>query len=220
MNVSAVIVTRGDVDLREILRSIPFDDVVVWNNGDGSVSKRVMTHSLARIVTGRGELPDLAVYGRYAAIEYADHDLIYVQDDDVLHTPEDIEKIARYLVDETEIAGECVVCNMPAAFRARSFYDEHSLVGFGACFHRNAPEEAFSTFWTAVTMGNIGPQGTDFFNRTCDIPFTFFNPRVLVDIDYQDMPWASADNRMWKQPTHQAERSRMLEFCKEVIQCP
>jgi hypothetical protein len=62
MNVSAVIVTRGDVDLGPILDSIPIDDIVVWNNAE----------------------KDLSVYGRYAAIDQCRHAFIYTQDDDAI----------------------------------------------------------------------------------------------------------------------------------------
>jgi hypothetical protein len=65
--ISACLVTRGDVDLTEIIASIPYDDVVVWDN-----SKRA----------------DLKAYGRYAAIKEAKGDLIFVQDDDCILNPE------------------------------------------------------------------------------------------------------------------------------------
>jgi hypothetical protein len=49
VNVSAVIVTRGDCDLAPSLDALPRDwEKVIWNNG--------------------GSRADLAVYGRYAAI--------------------------------------------------------------------------------------------------------------------------------------------------------
>ena len=203
--------------------------MLVWNNGAGRVQRRVLTTTLADLVTGLGDLPDLAVYGRYAAIEYTDAELIYVQDDDcVVDDPEQIVgewlRVGRYPWDGrpvTDLWGadprdglDHVVCNMPAAFRARHFYDEHSLVGFGACFHRDAPQRAFAAFEEPHMPVAIAER--DFFNRTCDIVFTYFTPRVLVDVEYVDMPWASADNRMWRQPTHQEERSRMLDLCKGV----
>lgn len=62
--VSAVLVTRGDVDLTPILDSLPFKDIVVWNNAE------------------RPE--DLSCYGRYAAIAEAKNQFIYHQDDDLI----------------------------------------------------------------------------------------------------------------------------------------
>jgi hypothetical protein len=61
---SAVIVTRGDVDLLPILDSLQdFDELIVWDNAQGE---------------------DLAVYGRYAGVLRARNPLVYVQDDDCL----------------------------------------------------------------------------------------------------------------------------------------
>lgn len=62
--VSACLVTRGDVDLQPIIDSLPFTDIVVWNNAE------------------RGQ--DLQCYGRYAAIAEAKHEIIYQQDDDLI----------------------------------------------------------------------------------------------------------------------------------------
>lgn len=62
-DVSAVIVTRGDVPLDAILNSLPFGEVVVWNNA---------------------ERDDYQCYGRFAAIAETTKPHIYVQDDDIL----------------------------------------------------------------------------------------------------------------------------------------
>lgn len=207
MNVSAIIVTRGNVGLDEIVRSFPSEwEVIVWDNSRKAQPPnwwKQMKDPPHIVFCGAD---DFAVYGRYAAIAYATNDLIYVQDDDcVLADP-------RQIVDEYEEG--YVVCNMPANFRARHFYDEHSLVGFGACFHRDAPARAFDRF-RSLAWGQ-GPEDSEWLRRTCDIVFTALTPRVLVDVPYDDMPWASADNRMWKQPTHQEERSRMLELVLQV----
>lgn len=69
MNVSACLVTRGDVDLTPILDTLGWcDDIIVWNNA---------------------EREDLGIFGRYAAIGDAKHPVIYTQDDDVLVTCHD-----------------------------------------------------------------------------------------------------------------------------------
>jgi len=235
MDVTAIIVTRGDVDLTEILLSLeaasPISEVLVWDNGAGAV--RTYRGTKWGIVAH--PVDDLLVYGRYAAIEYASGDLIYVQDDDVLHTTEGIQQIVEACVlqrvehrvagyggaetmESVEVATDRVVCNMPANFR-HGFYQEHALVGFGACFHRDAPQKAFDRFLDGRPFfPNDTGYGIDkfYFYRTCDIVFTALTPRVLVDVDYQDMPWASADNRMWKQSYHREERGQMLELVLEV----
>ena len=63
--VSCVIPTRGNVDITQILDSLPFTDVVVWDNS---------------------KLEDLGIYARYAAIEEAKNDVCVTQDDDVIVT--------------------------------------------------------------------------------------------------------------------------------------
>ncbi len=62
-NVSAVIVTRGDVDISQIVESLPFSDIVVYDNS---------------------QRRDQGIYGRYAGIREAKNEVVYVQDDDVL----------------------------------------------------------------------------------------------------------------------------------------
>lgn len=60
--VSACLVTRGNVDLTPILDSLPFADVVVWDNS---------------------QREDLGIYGRYAAIAEVKHRVVVTQDDDL-----------------------------------------------------------------------------------------------------------------------------------------
>jgi hypothetical protein len=108
--VSAVLVTKGDVDLTPILSSLPFDDIVVWNN-----SKRA----------------DLKVYGRYQAVKEAKHSVIFTQDDDCIVDAAAV--VAAYEPGR-------VVCNMPAAKRSEyaAIAPGISLVGWGACFDAEA----------------------------------------------------------------------------------
>jgi hypothetical protein len=196
VNVSAVIVTRGDCDLSRVLDSLPRDwQKVVWDN-----SKREQ---------------DLAVYGRYAAIEECEHDLIVTVDDDVAFHPESCAQ----LVDAYEPGH--VVCNMPQRFRDTGFYDDHALVGFGAILDRELPEQAFTRFALSSHRNGCiawGAEGVDrsWFDRTCDVVFTALTPRILVDLPYTDLAWASAPNRMWKTEGHIAERTRMLELVRAV----
>lgn len=241
---SVVVPTRGDVDLSEIAEAYPAHcEIVIYDNGKGECLVR--SEGLWRTVA-KG-LPDMSVYARYAAIEYATRDVILTQDDDCLLSAEGIHEIVQTWVDAQPEIGfipadaeerndfsvfrsafpDVVVCNMPSHFREIDFYQEHALVGFGAAFHRDAPMKAFQRLvgWTNPKTGDgiwgltpdlDGPGCMRLFERTCDIPFTFFTPRVLVDVPYQDMPWASADNRMWKQKDHIAERRRMLDLCLKV----
>jgi hypothetical protein len=181
--VSAVLVTRGDVDMTPVVESLPFDDVVVWDNS---------------------EQGDACVYGRYAAIYEAKHPVIYVQDDDCVLAPESIETLlAAYEPGK-------IVANMPERFRPH--YPDSCLVGFGALFDRALPEASFKRFRLTSGTGWL----SDGFTRTCDVVFTALTPRVLVDVPYEDREFASAPNRMWKQPGHHGERVRMLDLARQV----
>jgi len=177
-----VIPTRGDQPLDEILLSIPEDwEVVVWDN-----SKR----------------QDLAVYGRYAAIDLTDADIIVTQDDDCVLEQESFVTLCNAYQPGV------LTANMPQRFR-HDFYREHCLVGFGAIFDRDLPAQAFAKFPL-----RIKPEGDPFFLRHCDVVFTTLVTRHLVDVDKRDLPWASAPERMWKQKDHQSSRSHMLRMAK------
>lgn len=195
--------------MQPIIDSLPREwEIVIWDNS-GTITR---SDGWAEVCT------DLSVYGRYAAIEYASHDLIYVQDDDVIVS--DPQAIVRqWFLESTRLPGirqwEGVVCNMPPEFRPH--YPDSGLVGFGAAFHRDAPKRAFDRFWeryTGATWDDIGGEG--FYRRRADNVFTVLTPRVLVDVPKTDREMASDPNRMWKQPEHVGERDRMIDLARRV----
>jgi hypothetical protein len=230
VRVAAVIVTRGDQDLTPVVTSLPEEwEVLVWDNGREVLSHNTNTVEVPRWpAADEFKVNDLSVYGRYAAIEYTDAELIYVQDDDVIVSdpPEIVEawwERWHYATDDgmgdpvgSPGGDKGVVCNMPPEFR-HEFYEEHTLVGFGACFHRDAPERAWQRF-AGTPMETSAWVGIDMevFRRTCDIVFTALTPRVLVDVPKEDLPWAHYEDRLWKQPAHQAERVRMLDLVRQI----
>lgn len=188
--VSAVLVTRGDVDMTEILDSLDaarIEDVVIWNNALETV--------------------DLAVYGRYHAIEQARSPVIYVQDDDCVLEPGSLEQLLA--------AYEPGVCTANVPERFRQHYPDSGLVGFGAVFDRDLPEQAFARFGRFDFNGDPG-WVDGMFNRRVDNVFTTLTPMKLVDVAYRDQPWASAAGRMWTSPGHVGERDRMIELARRV----
>jgi hypothetical protein len=226
MNVSAVIVTRGDVDLSEILDSFPDEwERVVWDNGRGECrrSKRRFGFTTRWNSSEHGHtLPDESVFGRYSALEhgFCHGDVVMVQDDDCLLPRESLDAlVAAYQPGQ-------LVANMPERFRPH--YPDSCLVGFGAIFRRDLPLQAFSKFlsWqNATTWNNTwgeipelsdGRARMDFFHRTGDVVFTALTPHILLDLPYRDLPWATDKTRMYRQPDHVGERARMLELCRQV----
>lgn len=209
--VTAIIVTRGDQDLDEVQRSLPEEwELIIWDNS-GSVK-------IYSPIDGFGNadvqvIPiyeDVAVYGRFAALDYASNDLIYVQDDDcVVSDPLMIALAMDALRFADGSLIDAVVCNMPQEFR-HDFYDEHALCGFGAAFPRSLPGRTFVWFKDRTI---IEPE---VFNRTCDIVFTGLTQRILVDHPVRSLPYAHALNRMWKQTDHVGERTKMLQVVKDL----
>lgn len=209
---SAVIVTRGDVNLDKIIQSLerpPFDEVIVWDNG---LRKVLRYGNTQRPLVAARDVPDLSVYGRYAAIQYAAGDLIFFQDDDcIVSDPQAIR--------DAWMPGH-LVCNMPERFRHEGYTDS-ALVGFGSIVERGLPERAFQRYAFNVLLPgrqNIGQMldGGEVFNRTCDVVFTTLTPRILVDVLHEDLLYASDVTRMWTQPGHLEERIKMLTLARKV----
>lgn len=232
MNVSACLVTRGNVPMQPILDSLPAEwEVVLWNNCSSSPSHanpwwhrwppNTKRHDHYGVRSDRAS--DLCVYGRYAAIEYASHDLIYTQDDDVIVSdPQAIMQMWKNLQvapirqdDGSKRDGsKYVVCNMPPEFRRH--YPDSALVGFGACFHRDAPQRAFDRYFEAGPQRTWGEDDLVRFNRECDTVFTCLTPRVLVDIPKENMPYATDPDRLYRQPEHIGARKLMLDLVRQV----
>ena len=231
--VSGIIVTRGNVDIAPLMETWPKKwQRIIWNNG----LEEVWLQPEADAAWTFSPVSDLGPHGRFAAIEYVAHDLCFCQDDDVIVS--DPELIVRQYCsgesydatdkfrlfpdsnssykealwnDGGEHDREYVICNMPQEFREH--YPDSSLVGFGACFHRDAPERAFQRFFDY----HSGMKRNDplFLRESCRV-FTVLTPRVLVDIDKQDLPYASDGTRLWRQPGHLNFRDRALRMAREV----
>ena len=226
--VSVCIATRGDVPLRPIFLSIPRGwEIVWWNNGDGTVT---VTNSDAEnfVDVQYSGVPDLGPHARFAAIEYASHDLIYCQDDDVIVSdPQAIvdEWIANCVwrvIPESlrpgplgyaseRVDGDHLVANMPLEFRPH--YPDSCMVGFGGAFHRDVPERAFSRFF--AYHHNMSRTDPLFLRESCRIVTTLAT-RVLVDVLKTDMPYASDPNRLWKDKDHIKYRDEALALAREV----
>lgn len=158
MNVSAVIPTRGDCDLAPVLASLPYDDVVVWDN-----SRR----------------EDHGLYGRYAAIWEAKHDVIFTQDDDVLVT------CHTRLLAEYEPGR--LLCNYPEPW-------DIPWVARGALFDRALPFAAFERYLAVY-------EDDEFFRRyVCDAVFALLTDAKVVDFGSQDLPHGFAPGRISTSP--------------------
>ncbi len=174
-DVTAVVVTRGDVDLVPVLDPLPFDEIAVWDNSTGE---------------------DLGVYGRYAAIGNVTTPVVLVQDDDVTLSPEAVEGLLR------AYGPGRIVANMPREYRTR--YTDSCLIGFGAIFDRELPAEAFATFrahaphtdeqWFRKTSDVVFTALTPFTN--VDLPFEYLQHTWASNRMYRDAGHASNRGKM------------------------
>ena len=168
--------------------NVPMDDIITSLPEEWEV-----------VVWDNSKRDDLGVYGRYAAITLTDADIIYVQDDDAVLDTDDL----RAFVGQVGMP-DIIYANMPERFRPH--YPDSCLVGFGAVFHRDLPATLFQRV----------PPGVPNFNLTCDVYFTTLAKRWLFDIPYRDQPWASDDDRMWKQPEHVPMRAEALRHARTL----
>jgi Glycosyl transferase family 2 len=118
--VSAIIVTRGNVDLLPIIETLPYPEYVIWDN-----SKR--EH-------------DLKVMGRYAAIPETSSPVIYWQDDDVIFTEHE-RLLAEYEPGK-------LVANMDESWIAACGYrDLVAMQGAGSLCDRHIPAQIFARYF-------------------------------------------------------------------------
>lgn len=138
-----------------ILESLPFDDIVVWNNA---------------------EREDLGIYGRYAAIAEAKHDVIVTQDDDLIVTcwPQILE---AYQPDTLTV-------NYPQPW-------DIPWVARGAVFDRHLPERAFQR-WDVMYE-----RDRDFTHYQCDGVFAILTAnRHVIDCGSTDLPYCNDQGRI------------------------
>lgn len=168
MNVSAVIVTRGDVDLSPILSSLPFDDIVVWDNS---------------------QREDLGLYGRYAAIAEAKHEVIYTQDDDL------VVPLAAELVDFYQ-PGRLTV-NMP-------YSHDIPWPSRGSVFDRDLPEQVFARYRERFEVDRW------FTHYGCDGIFCLLADTRVVDLGHENLAHAFTPGRISTSPGWYDEKRPLI----------
>ncbi len=118
MNISALIVTRGNVDLKDIKHTLSFDELIVWDN-----SKRLF---------------DLGPFGLYMAASEAKGEVLYVQDDDCI-----VSK--PWTIAEAWTPGR-IVCNMGQEYQQAYKNKRDKLMGFGSVFERSLIRPTFAQY--------------------------------------------------------------------------
>ena len=189
MKFTAVVVTRGDVDLGPVIESIQAadpDEIIIRKGWAG-------------------------VYERWDAAAMAKHPLVYVQDDDCIV---DVRKVI-YEYDPNRPG--LVHCNMPREHQLQYFSqdgqplkDGIALVGFGCVFSRDRVS-VFSQYLRHFVLDDVT-------RSEADRIFTALNAVRLIDVGVHHREFCSRDDRMWKRPNHGAmlkEVRRRIRIVKE-----
>ena len=188
-DVSAVIVTRGDVDLAPVLDSLIFDDIVVWDN---STETNQMT------------------YGRVLAARRARNEVIYSQDDDLIHTREAQQQIvASY---EPGFLVGCMWPEWSAGAKKQGIedgYDDLVFPGSGSISESWLWEACIAEYLDEWPMD-------DFFRFWCDTFIGVISPTRQLDIRFKTLPWAKADNRMAGLPDAVANKTEAIRRARLI----
>lgn len=195
--VTAVLVTRGDVDLTPIINTLPKAyEVVVWNNAV--------------------EPGEWGLFGRYLGIHRATRPVIYVQDDDCLIRNHD-RLLAEY---EPGVVTANFRDDPP---RVRAFSDS-TLIGWGAIFDRELPFTAFHRYqgcrpFTRETMTGLGAEFA--------FPMLTPTKKILVNVGWspedpvqwlteEDVEVYARSNRMSQAPDFDRARDTAMRDARAV----
>jgi glycosyltransferase involved in cell wall biosynthesis len=118
-DITAILVTRGDVPMEPILDTLPYDEVLIWDNSKAD--------------------HDYKIFGRYVAIPEARHAVVYWQDDDVIFTNHK-ELMASY---QPGVA----LGNMDEPWIKGAGYENTCLFGAGSLCDAHLPNEIFSKYF-------------------------------------------------------------------------
>lgn len=185
-----MIVTRGDVDLGPVLKSLIFEDVVVWDN-----SKREV---------------DVMTYGRRLAIAKAKNSIIYSQDDDIVHSKKNQRKILSEY--EPGVLTGCMWDAWSQGARDQGIargYDDLVFAGSGSVYDANVPGDAVSRYlewWPA----------DDFFFLWADTIIGVLAPTKQIDVRFTALPCAENDNRMCNLPNAVLQKKEAISRARKI----
>ncbi len=183
-DVSAVLVTRGDVDLEPIIETLPFGELVIWDNATRPV--------------------DYGVFGRYVAIAETTRPLVYFQDDDCLVS------CHEQLLEAWEPG--YVVGNAFDDKERLKRYEGTTLLGWGSLFEADLPWQTFTEYarhhpmeelWMGWSIDRLDHDIWDLAGLGAEIVFPMLTPSRTIThgvtwLD-EDGPVMERENRMWKQ---------------------
>ncbi len=173
-DVTAVLVTRGDIDLTPVLESLIFPEVIVWDNSI--------------------EHHDEKTYGRVAATLRATNSILYSQDDDIIHTPENqMQILAAY---QPGVLVGCMWEEWSTGAKTQGIeggYDDLVFAGAGSVYDYDIP-------WMACAQYLDQYPRDDFFLLWADTIIGVIADTKQLDIRFEILPCAEDENRMCNLP--------------------
>lgn len=189
-HVSAVIVTRGNVDLTPVREQLIFDDIVVLDNS--------------------AEPEDLATSGILEAVQRAKHDVIFSLDDDIVHTADSQRRIvSKY---RPGVLTGCMWAEWSEGARAQGIpngYDDLVFYGSGAVYDRSLPAAAASRY--------LDHHPADWFFRLWfSCIFGVLAPTRQLDVRFYARACAEADYRMCNLPNAVEDKTEAIRRSREI----
>lgn len=188
-DVTAVLVTRGNVDLAPVLDSLIFTECVVWDN---SVEKNEMT------------------YGRALAVERASNPVIYSQDDDIIHTPENQRAILSAYTPG--VLTGVMWDEWSDGARAQDIqdgYDDLVFAGSGSVYDRHIPGVAAAAYIEQYPYD-------DFFRLWADTIIGIIAPTRQIDVRFDALPCAEDPDRMANLPNAVALKTEAIRRARWI----
>jgi hypothetical protein len=189
-DVTAVIVTKGNVDLEPVLQSLIFDDFVIWDNSLYAADEKT--------------------YGRVLAANLARNDVIYSQDDDIIHTKAAQRDIlAAY--DEDRLTG-CMWAEWSAGAKEQGIvdgYDDLVFPGSGSISHRDLWNDCVQEYLDEWPRD-------DFFRLWSDTIIGVIAPTRQLDIRFEALPCADDPDRMANMPDGVEQKTEAIRRARLV----
>jgi hypothetical protein len=188
-DVTAVIVTRGDVSLDQILSSLIFPNVQIYDN---SIEQ------------------DEKTYGRVIAALRATTEVVYSQDDDIVHSPENqMQILAAY--SPTHLVG-CMWKDWSDGARKQGIqdgYDDLVFPGSGSISNRSLWTSALDRYLTRYPRD-------DFFRLWSDTIIGVICPTIQLPIHFEELEWGNNPNRMAHMDDAVALKTEAIRRAREV----
>lgn len=184
-----MLVTRGDVDMAPVRDSLIFDDVVIWDNS---------------------KLPDMKTYGRVLATLKVRNAVVYSQDDDIVHSPENQRAILE-AYREGVLTG-CMWAEWSDGAKRQGIpngYDDLVFAGSGSVYDWSIVHRAAERYLNHYPAD-------DFFLLWADTIIGILAPNRQLDIRFQELPWAVGDYRMADLPDGPALKGEAIRRAREI----